>query len=118
MIRIKGLVLAGTQWILGSASVFFLGGVPGRNPNPGSLEKVTLDGLPPACADCREPGMKTGSVPGAPYTHHSRGTARLPGGFCEELGGGSPALAPREWSGLYRAFPELQNTLSVTRKWN
>lgn len=46
MIWIKGLVLAGTQGILGSASFFFLGGVPRRSPNPRSLDTVTLDGLP------------------------------------------------------------------------
>lgn len=48
----------------------------------------------------------------------SRGSAWILGGSCEELGRGRPALAPREWGGLARALPELQNILSVTRKWS
>lgn len=103
MIRIKGLVPAGTQWILGCAKFLFSGSHPWEEPKPRKLRKRVIGWPPPDMLIAESRALRAsnengGSVPGAPLTPAG---ALPPSGSCEELGRGSPALASlREgWAG-------------------
>lgn len=120
MIQRKGLLRLAYSGFPGGANFFFLGVIAGRtcwNPNPGSLGKVKFDGSCSPWCLLRARVVRAWNEKEAPPSP-SRGSAWILGGSCEELGRGRPALAPREWGGPARALPELQNILSVTRKWS